>query len=124
MNHAELPAPEAVTIPPEGGDIVARQTAQAKLLREARDTIAAAVKKMAEKKDRKALAKLGLAPDRIKELLGGADFNTADLAYILGVSLETLRNWTYDPATAQRAREMPKTAILLLERIMEDTTRR
>lgn len=115
---------EQAILAPEGGDIVARQTAQAKLLREARETIAAAAKRMAERKDRKELAELGLAPERIKELMAGADFNTADLAYILGVSLETLRNWTYDPATAQRAREMPKTAILLLERILAEVKRR
>jgi DNA-binding transcriptional regulator YiaG len=107
-----------------GGDIVARQTAQAKLLREAREELAQRARDLADAKDRKGLERIGLTSKRASELIAGADFTTADLAELLGVSLETLRNWTYDPATAQRAREMPRTAILLLQRILADAKRR
>lgn len=98
---------------------LARQTAQAKALREARDELAAAVAKLAEKKDRKALKGLGIEDARIKALLDGAKFNSEDLADLLGVSLLTLRGWMA-PADNSSHRGMPKTAALLLARILSD----
>ena len=69
---------------------MARQTAQAKLLRDARET-------------------LGIT--------------SATLADELGVSLPTLRNWMA-PADNKVHREMPKTAKLLLARILADKPRK
>jgi DNA-binding transcriptional regulator YiaG len=115
---------EQAILIPEGGDIVARQTAQAKLLREAREELAQRARDLADAKDRKGLERMGLPPKRASELIAGQQFNSQDLADLLGVSLETLRNWTYDPATAQRAREMPLTAKLLLARILADARRK
>lgn len=103
----------------EGGDIVARQTSQAKLLREAREELAQRARELAEAKDRKSLERMGLTADRAKHLAAGQQFNSQDLADLLGVSLPTLRNWMA-PADNAVHREMPKTAILLLERIMAD----
>jgi DNA-binding transcriptional regulator YiaG len=115
---------EQAILAPEGGDIVARQTAQAKLLREAREELAQRARDLADAKDRMGLERMGLPSKRASELIAGQQFNSQDLADLLGVSLETLRNWTYDPATAQRAREMPLTAKLLLARILADKPKR
>lgn len=118
----------------EPGDDLARQTAQAKLLREARDQLAAHAAALAEKKDRKGLARMGIPKtpgERINrdpkhgpahlvdDILQGTAFTTVDLAEVLGVSLLTLRGWTA-PAGTSVQREMPKTAKLLLDRILAD----
>ena len=44
---------------------------------------------------------------------------SADLAEMLGVSLPTLRNWIA-PTTSKMHRTMPRTAQLLLDRILAD----
>lgn len=67
-----------------------RQTAQAKMLRDAREA-------------------LGVTSEELAELLG--------------VSLPTLRNWLA-PADNKVHREMPKTAKLLLARILADKPKR
>ena len=57
------------------------------------------------------------------EVLRGArtklGVNSGELAEMLGVSLPTLRNWIA-PATSKMHRSMPKTAQLLLERILAE----
>jgi DNA-directed RNA polymerase specialized sigma24 family protein len=105
-----------------GGDIVARQTAQAKLLREAREELAQRARDLADAKDRKGLERMGLPPKRASELIAGQQFNSQDLADLLGVSLPTLRNWMA-PADNAVHREMPLTAKLLLARILADKKR-
>jgi DNA-directed RNA polymerase specialized sigma24 family protein len=45
--------------------------------------------------------------------------NSQELAELLGVSLPTLRSWIA-PATSKMHRSMPKTAQLLLERILAE----
>lgn len=45
--------------------------------------------------------------------------NSGELAEMLGVSLPTLRNWIA-PTTSKMHRSMPKTAQLLLERILAE----
>lgn len=100
-------------------ETLARQTKQGRLLRDARDRIAFHAQLLAEKNDRKALAALGLDDKRIEQLRAGAAFNSADLAALLGVSLPALRSWMA-PADNAVHREMPKTAKLLLERILGD----
>lgn len=106
------------TILPEGEDM-ARQTAQAKMLREARDQLAAHARSLAEAKNRKALERMGLSEKRAKEIASGAPFTSEDLAELLGVALPTLRNWMA-PADNKVHRDMPKTAKLLLDRILAD----
>ncbi len=101
------------------GEKMARQTEQAKLLREARDQLAARAQAMADKKDRRGLERMGLPANRAKELIAGKDFNTEDLAGLLGVSLKGLRSWL-EPTTSATNRGMPKTAKLLLARILAE----
>lgn len=132
---------DTATIIPEGDDL-ARQTAQAKILREARDQLAARARALAEAKNHKGLERMGLPansrdrinkPDRnrpekqaahlVNEILDGADFSTADLAEVLGVSLPALRNWMA-PEDNKVHREMPQTAKLLLARILADKPKR
>lgn len=100
------------------GDM-ARQTEQAKLLREARDKLAGHVRELADRKNRQTLKAMGFAGERVSELCAGAEFNSADLASLLGVSLPTLRNWL-SPTTSKVHREMPQTAKLLLARLLDD----
>lgn len=109
---------ETATITPEGDDL-ARQTAQAKMLREAREELAARARALAEAKNRKGLERMGLPEQRAREIADGAPFTSEDLAEVLGVALPTLRNWMA-PADNKVHREMPKTAKLLLERILAD----
>lgn len=45
--------------------------------------------------------------------------NSEELAEMLGVSLPTIRNWIA-PTTSKMHRSMPRTAELLLERILND----
>lgn len=106
-----------------GGDIVARQTAQAKLLREAREELAQRAKSLADSKDRKGLERMGLTSKRASESIAGQQFNSQDLADLLGVSLSTLRGWMA-PADNAVHREMPLTAKLLLARILDDKPKR
>ena len=47
--------------------------------------------------------------------------NSAELAEMLGVALPTLRSWIA-PATSKMHRSMPRTAQLLLHRILADVT--
>ena len=108
---------EPATIPE--GDELARQTAQAKLLREARDQLAEKARKLAEKKDRKGLERMGLTTVRALAMIDGAQFTTEDMAELLGVSLKALLKWL-SPADNADHREMPKTARLLLARILKD----
>ena len=60
------------------------------------------------------------------KLLRGArdrlDVGTEELAELLGVSLPTLRSWIA-PMTSKMHRSMPKTAQLLLDRILADAKR-
>ena len=111
---------ETVTanIAPEG-DELARQTAQAKLLREARDELAKRAKAFADAKNRRALERMGLPKARATAISDGAKFNSEDLASLLGVKLLTLRGWMA-PAGTSVQREMPQTAKLLLARILAD----
>lgn len=96
-------------------DALARQTAQAKLLREARDELAERTATM----DKRSLIALGLSERRAEEIKSGDAFKSEDLAEILGVSLPALRNWMA-PADNKVHREMPKTAKLLLARILTE----
>ena len=50
---------------------------------------------------------------------GKLDVKSEELAELLGVSLPTLRGWIA-PTTSKAHREMPKTAQLLLVRILAD----
>lgn len=120
---------EPATIPE--GDELARHTAQARMLREARDELAKRAGALAAKKDRKGLERMGIPrtpservnrmpPARLlDEILAGAPFTSVDLAEVLGVSLPTLRSWMA-PADNKVHREMPETAKLLLARILAD----
>lgn len=102
---------------------MARQTEQAELLRKARDHLAQRVAALSGANDRPGLKALGIPPDRIQELCNGAEFTSADLAAMLGVSLPTLRNWLA-PADNKVHREMPMTAKLLLARILADSRKK
>lgn len=61
------------------------------------------------------------------KLLRGArvalDMTSEQLAEELGVSLPTLRNWL-SPTTSKVHREMPKTAKLLLDRILKESRKK
>lgn len=103
---------------PWEGDL-ARQTTQAKLLREARDQLA----EQAPKMGKAWLVSIGLKEKRAKEITSGETFNSADLAEVLGVSLPTLRNWLA-PADNKVHRDMPETAKRLLARILADERKR
>lgn len=113
------------TNPTPSLDDMARQTAQAKLLREARDQLTARMPDMSKAE----LIAMGLPAsprDRINpeahtadEIRDGATFNSCDLAEVLGVSLPTLRNWMA-PADNKVHRTMPETAKRLLARILAD----
>lgn len=96
-------------------EAMARQTAQAKLLREARDEFA----QLAARMHARDLIALGLSKIRAAELSDGQPFNSADLAEILGVALPTVRNWMA-PANNEVHREMPKTARYLLDYRLRD----
>lgn len=115
------------------GDL-ARQTAQAKLLREARDQLAQLVPKLT-KAELLALGVPETSRDRINrqtpnqpaahladELRNGQPFTSVDLAEVLGVSLPTLRSWLA-PSDNNAHRPMPTTAKRLLARILADTKR-
>ncbi len=60
------------------------------------------------------------------KLLRGArdrlDVRSEELAELLGVSLPTLRSWIA-PMTSKMHRSMPRTAQLLLDRILADAKR-
>ena len=103
----------------DAGDDLARQTAQAKMLREARDELAKRASALAAKKDRKGLERMGLTTVRALAMIDGAQFTTEDMAELLGVSLKALLKWL-SPADNADHREMPKTARLLLARILKD----
>lgn len=100
---------------PDTLDAMARQTAQAKLLREARDQLAL----MAPKMGKGWLVSLGLTEKRAKEITEGATFNSEDLADAIGTSLSSLRSWML-PADNKAHRVMPETAKRLLARILAD----
>ena len=53
----------------------------------------------------------------LRDARGKLKINTEGLAGLLGVSLPTLRSWIA-PTTSKMHRDMPKTAQLLLERIL------
>lgn len=108
-----------MTTEQQQGDDLAKQTAQAKLLREARERLTLKAGALAAKKNRKGLQAMGLTAERADELISGNAFNSADLADLLGVALFTLRGWMA-PAGTSVHREMPKTAKLLLARILAD----
>ena len=110
--------PRAADIIPAGEDM-ARHTAQAKMLREARDELATRAQALAEKKDRKGLERLGLSRSSVQRLIEGGQFSNEDFAELLGVSLKALLKWLA-PADNADHREMPKTAKLLLERILAE----
>jgi len=110
------------TITPEGDDL-ARQTAQAKMLREARDELAKRARELADAKNRKALQRMGLSQKRAAEILDGAPFTSEDMADILGVSLRALIKWLA-PGDAPDHREMPETAKRLLSYILRDDPRK
>lgn len=101
---------ETATIP----DTMARQTAQAKMLREARDELAKHASRLAEAKDRKSLERIGLPEANARRLIEGGTFVSEDMAAMLGVSLPTLRNWMA-PADNKVHRDMPETARMLLD---------
>ena len=98
---------------------MARQTAQAKLLREARDELAGKAPQMGKAW----MIANGLTEKRAKAILEGAQFNTEDLADLLGVSLPTLRSWI-NPPTNDTHRPMSTTAQRLLARILADEPKR
>ena len=106
-----MPAVEHTNLEAE----LARQTAQAKMLRDARDELA----KRAATLDKRSLIAMGLSERRAEEIKSGQPFTSADMADLLGVSLPALRNWMA-PADNQVHREMPKTAKLLLARIIAE----
>lgn len=105
------------------GDNMARQTAQAKLLREARDELAAIVAKLAEKKNRVKLVAIGIPQERAENIVtlpsyAGGAFNTEDMAKMLGASTKTLRNWLAEPGSGIY-RPMPEMARMLLQLRLE-----
>lgn len=97
---------------------VARQTAQAKLLREARDHLAEKAPKMGLSW----LVSIGISEKRAKAITEGAAFNSEDLADAIGTSLPSLRSWML-PADNKAHRVMPETAKRLLARILADKKR-
>jgi hypothetical protein len=103
-----------------GGDM-ARQTAQAKMLREARDELA---KRAADEKCRRLMVKLGLMNERrAKEIAAGSPFTSEDMADMLGVKVATLRQWLATPKETPGGhlvgRNMTKTARRLLDILLE-----
>ena len=56
----------------------------------------------------------------LRDARGQLDVSTEELAEMLGVSLATVRNWIA-PTTSKMHRSMPKTAQLLLDRILADS---
>ena len=59
----------------------------------------------------------------LREAMERLGISRKELAEQLGVSVLTLRNWL-SPTTTTVHREMPRTAVLLLERILADGKRK